>query len=284
MELIAATAPFPVRFAAYIRERFPPQAHLPLIALFFASATQVSRATSVEAGRVPWVAFGVLALAFFHLRVFDELKDHEEDRVAHPERLLSRGVIRLGDLAVAGTVAIAVEALLAATLGAAALAAWCAAFAFSLLMRFEFGAPRVLRRRPVLYAVVHNPVVALLATFCAVAATPALDRDFAWYIATVSTAAFVFELGRRSARYEDSAGRYGFQALWVGAQLASVGFLAGLLLHLPVGEREPFVACASLAPLAIAAWLSRRREAAGASFLAAALAIAAIASSVGGAA
>jgi 4-hydroxybenzoate polyprenyltransferase len=278
MQPLAATAPFPRRFAAYIGERFPLPAHLPLIALFFLSATQVALAIHGGSGRIPWVALAVLVLAFFHLRIFDELKDYEEDRVAHPERLLSRGVIRLNELEVAGGVAVVVEVLLAATLGAAALGAWALAFGFSVVMRFEFGAASFLRGRPVLYALVHNPVVALLAAFCGVAATQALHRDFGWYVATVSAAAFVYELGRKSARYEDSAGRYGFEVLWVGAQLATVGFLAVVLLHLPLGGRVPLVTCVSLAPLVVAAWMRNRREAAGASFLVTTLAVAALGS------
>jgi 4-hydroxybenzoate polyprenyltransferase len=262
-------------------ERFPLSAHLPLIALFFASATQAAIATNGGSGRIQWIAFAVLALAFFHLRIFDEIKDHEEDRVAHPERLLSRGVIRLNELRVAGAVAVVMEALLAATLGAAALGAWAVAFGFSVLMRFEFGAGRFLRGRPVLYAISHNPVIALLAAFCAVAATPALHPNFGWYLATVSAAAFVYELGRKSARYEESAGRYGFAVLWLGAQLAAAVFLAMLLLHLPVGTRVPPSACAALGPLVVAASISRRRNAAGASFLMATLGIAALATVIG---
>ena len=62
-----------------------------------------------------------LLFFFFHLRVFDEHKDFEEDSRFHPHRVLQRGVITLADLRVLAALCIVAEIGLAAVAGWAAL-------------------------------------------------------------------------------------------------------------------------------------------------------------------
>lgn len=73
----------------FIQERFPPLKHVPLILFFFLANTFVFN------GSFLFLSFFIVLLAFFHLRVFDEIKDYKNDLALHPERPLARGLISI---------------------------------------------------------------------------------------------------------------------------------------------------------------------------------------------
>ena len=180
-------------------ERFPPVAYTLLVGLFttsaFALATRQTR-SSVSADEA-LRAGAVVLLVFLHLRLMDEHKDHESDAEAYPERCLSRGVVTLPLLFKLGVLAVVVEAGLAVSLSRSAALAWLACLVFTLLMRFEFGVGRWLNRHLLVYAITHNPVVALLAFFLWTVAGGAHDRFMGLYIGIVSVGSLAFEIGRK---------------------------------------------------------------------------------------
>ena len=198
---------WPRRFGSYLAERFPPGPYALLIAALCAAtiAAADAGAGGVRLGLRDLAAFVVVFFFFFHLRVFDEHKDAAADVKAHPDRVLSRGVVTLRQLARAGTVAILVEAVLSLLLGTVPGLHWVAAFVFSALMAVEFFAPGFLRRHIVVYAVTHNPVVVLLVLF-----VDAVHRDGAPFdaralafglVATFSSLGF--EIARKLRAPED---------------------------------------------------------------------------------
>ena len=148
-------------FLAWMGERFP-AANAVMCLLVWSAALAWGRfhAAPGPIALRPRDAAGFLAVYgyFFMLRVFDEHKDFEHDKVAHPGRVLQRGLITLGHLRVAGAVAIAVQLgaslLLDGGVGPITLA-WAAAFAWSLLMAREFFVGEWLRPRLVVYALSH---------------------------------------------------------------------------------------------------------------------------------
>ena len=183
---------------AYLQERFPPIAYGVLVALFFGSAVLVANALAGDprVGGHPAGAF-VVFLVFFHLRVFDEHKDFDGDLKAYPDRVLSRGLITLKDLKILGALALLAELGLSAWIGPRALIAWALTLVFTLLMAKEFFVGAWLQKRLVLYAITHNPVVALLAVFC----WACTEADWSWaflaYVAMVSIGSLAFEVGRK---------------------------------------------------------------------------------------
>jgi len=187
-----------VRLWAYLGERFPLGPYGVLVALFFGSATALSRALADGAGQTDWRGAVVMLLVFFHLRVFDEHKDASIDAEAHPERLLSRGVVTLPMLARVGFFAIGLEVILAALIGPVALSWWLFAFLFTLAMRLEFGIGPWLNQHFILYAVSHNPVVGLLAGFAWATTETAFHPTYWVYIALVSVGSLAFEVGRKT--------------------------------------------------------------------------------------
>ena len=185
------------RLWGYLKERFPPVAYSLLVAFFYGSATLVVAALNQAEPVFRWQAPVVMLLLFFHLRVFDEHKDAEDDLGAHPDRLLSRGVVTLGFLRKCAGVAILAQAGLAASLGQEALIAWAAAFVFTLLMLAEFGVGAWLNRSMLVYAISHNPITPLLGVFAWASTGLPWNALFGWYLASAALGAFGFEVGRK---------------------------------------------------------------------------------------
>ncbi len=111
-----------------------------------------------------WSVAGMvmMVLFFFHIRVFDEHKDFEEDCRHYPQRILQSGLITLRHLKIAGAIAIATGLTIAIARGVAPVTAWVIAFAFSLLMLVEFFAREFLKRHFILYATSHMLLMPLL--------------------------------------------------------------------------------------------------------------------------
>ena len=191
--------PFIRRLWAYLLERFPPVAYTVLVLLFAGSAfgllqrltdEQVSMSVAIRAAVV-------VLLVFFHLRIMDEHKDQESDRAAYPDRLLTRGVVTLPMLAKVGWVAVAVEGIIAFSISPMALFAWACALVFTLLMKVEFGIGAWLNNHMIVYAITHNPIVALLAVFLWSTTETQWRAEYGLYVAIVSMGSLAFEVGRK---------------------------------------------------------------------------------------
>jgi len=158
-------------FLAYLNERFPPIANVLLILTYYSSNQFLAFALTQHLSKQHpvmhydrWSFLGMLMLVsfFFHVRVFDEHKDYEEDCRYFPNRVLQRGLVTLRHLKIAGGIAITMEIVIAALRGPQALTAWAIAFGFSLLMLREFFARDFLKRYFLLYATSHMLVMPLL--------------------------------------------------------------------------------------------------------------------------
>jgi 4-hydroxybenzoate polyprenyltransferase len=159
---------FATRLVAYLKERFPVLAYGLLIFCFYSSNQFLAHALTApgESMRYSWSSLqGAVTLAcfFLHLRIFDDHKDYAADCRFFPNRVLQRGVVKLGELKLVAAAAIVAELTLAAANGLAAFVAVLAAVAFSALMIKEFFAAEFLKRHFLLYASVHMLVTPLLA-------------------------------------------------------------------------------------------------------------------------
>lgn len=160
-------ASFPSRFHLYVQERFPLLGNGLLIVSYYSSNQFLARAlldpgTPMHFDAVSIAGIVALLCFFFHIRVFDEHKDFEEDSRYFPHRVLQRGVITLAELRVVAAVAIAIEVIVSAIRGPAAVTGWAIAFVFSLLMLREFFVKEWLRRHFVAYALSHMLLMPLL--------------------------------------------------------------------------------------------------------------------------
>lgn len=168
-------------FWAYLQERFPLQANGVLIVSYF-TANYLLALGAVFGKSQPlemsWrFAAGclVLLLMFFHMRVIDEHKDYEQDRIVHPERVLSRGLVTLKQLRNAGIVAVVAEVTLSLLLGVPAFVMCLVVLAFSWLIYKEFFIAEILERHLLANAFIH---LLIMPAYCLYVFAVAADRSF----------------------------------------------------------------------------------------------------------
>lgn len=159
----ALSDPFAARISEYLAERFPPAVTAVAAGLLTAGiASTVVNPWWGSPLRVVAVS-GVVFLFLFHLRVYDEQKDGEHDRLAHPDRVLSRGIVTVDELGTLDAQGLLVQGVLALLLGLSTFGWWLAALGWAWLMRREFFLGNWLRERLVLYGITHSLVVFWLA-------------------------------------------------------------------------------------------------------------------------
>jgi 4-hydroxybenzoate polyprenyltransferase len=139
---------------------------------------------------------------FLMLRVFDEHKDFEADAIAHPQRVLQRGLITLRELRVVGLLAIGIQLGVSLWVDGGigpVTAWWVAAFAWSSLMAREFFVRHWIRRHLIVYALSHIIVMAIVAMWIAAMGSPRAASERApWVFAALSLfAGLAFEIARK---------------------------------------------------------------------------------------
>lgn len=168
MTAITHASPFPHRLWAYLQERFPLFAHGILIVSYYSSNqffAEVLHSPNQPVHYTRWSFVGALCLfcVFFHLRVFDEHKDYDDDCRHYPDRLLSQGVVTLKHLKVLGIFAIVVELITSLSRGLPTFISWAMVFIFSLLMLKEFFCKDWLNKHFLIYAISHMLIMPMLA-------------------------------------------------------------------------------------------------------------------------
>ena len=225
-------------FWAYLQERFPLPVNGALILSYFAANYLLARSV-IWPGQwlsVSWqLLAGTLALLlmFFHLRVIDEHKDYTRDRMVHPQRLLSRGLITLAQLRRLGFLAITVELALSLSLGWAAFVCCLTVLAGSWLIYKEFYLGEFLSNHLLLNAAVHLLLMPLYCLFVFSAATgqypwaaPAVVLWYAWVSYGVG---FAYELARKTrAPSDERAGLITYSSV-IGPVASAVGMLLALI-------------------------------------------------------
>lgn len=243
--------PFIRRFYAYLRERFNPVANMLLIVSYYSSNQFLAHALGHPGEPMRYSIRSVLGAVtvlcmFFHLRVFDEHKDYEDDCRYFPGRVLQRGLVTLRHLKILGAVAIAVELACCALLGVPALVSALAAIGFSLLMLKEFFVRDWLKRHFLLYATSHMLIMPLFAMVVFSAATNRFLWEapgWYWFYAFVGFfVTFNWEVSRKIRAPEDEIegvdsytrvfGTYGAAYLVLLIRVIDTGMVALVGRHL----------------------------------------------------
>lgn len=167
-DALSSSSPFRRRLKAYVDERFPLLSHGLLIVSYYSSNQFLAHVLTHPEQPMRYSIHSLMGAIcvlciFFHLRVFDEHKDFEEDSRHYPDRVLQRGVITLGDLKRLGVIAICLELLLGGLRGLPTLVSVLLTLIFSLLMLKEFFIGTWLKRHFLIYATSHMLIMPLLA-------------------------------------------------------------------------------------------------------------------------
>lgn len=230
----------------FVAERFPPLSHVPMILLFVISHAALH--SSITQNQIPWdlwlVALGFNTLFFFKMRLYDELKDFDTDKVLHPERPLPRGLLRPQQLHHAILACLLGETALVAFAGISFLPLALLAMGYSLLMYKEFFASTWLKPRLTTYAVTHTCVILLLSLVNSslFTGTHTPSRVSVYYALACWALFNMFEFGRKTfspaeekvgvASYSQVWGTWGAIALNGSQWILALLFL-NLSLHLP---------------------------------------------------
>lgn len=195
-------------FWAYLHERFPLQANGVLIASYFTANYFLANSSALQRGEpleISWrfpAGCIVLLFMFFHMRIIDEHKDFERDRVVHPDRVLSRGLITLKQLRSVGLFVVAVELVFSYLFGAPAFFMCVILLAFSWLIYKEFYVGEMLEEHLLANAFLHLMIMPAysLYVFTVVADTFPWDAPlavllYAWVSYGVGLA---YELARKT--------------------------------------------------------------------------------------
>ncbi len=145
---------------------------------------------------------GIVGLLML-MRMMDEIKDFEKDKVAHPERPLPRGLVSIDGLHRAMWLTVAIlfvySGIIALAQNLAAAASYAATVAYSLLMYREFFASTLLNRNQLAYAVSHQLILLPMYMFAITMVVPseAMAPASVWFALTGLGASFVYEMSRK---------------------------------------------------------------------------------------
>jgi 4-hydroxybenzoate polyprenyltransferase len=168
------------RIWLWMKERFPPAVWLLSIFFYFSSAVLVRSVTGHPyLTLTDFVGFVVVWSYFLMLRVLDEHKDYEEDCKSHPDRVLQRGVVTLGELKKVGAACFVGQIIANVAFpfdSNAALAVWSGAIVWTFLMTFEFFCKDWLKEHLFVYGFSHMLVTPMVIYWCyALAADQSYD-------------------------------------------------------------------------------------------------------------
>ena len=158
------------RILLYTNERFPLIAILLFVTCFSFSCFYLGQLSYYDKidhifnfpMLIGWLT---LFFIFFHIRLFDEFKDYQDDCDAHPERLLSRGVVTLKDLGRLLIGIISIQVILNLISSREQLFWWGAVFIYSFLMFKEFFISERLKKSITLYLLSHQAILPIMISY-----------------------------------------------------------------------------------------------------------------------
>jgi 4-hydroxybenzoate polyprenyltransferase len=193
------------RWGIYFKERFPILPNLLVAGGIVESARRLAGTTFADPNaKLSWIASmagGILFLA--QLRLMDEYKDFEKDKIAHPDRPLPRGLFTPEEFAIwirrfnLGMAAIALMATFLINLPAGI--AFAGGVFYLYLMFREFFMGTRLQQYPMIYAITHQLIIfpmGLFVYFC-FRNPPILNVDSLWFCTYLLGTFFGFEVGRK---------------------------------------------------------------------------------------
>lgn len=195
----------PTRLFIYLQERFPLMSHGMLITAFTFSAISYSRLSRGMAGFISTQDFiiGLLnGLAFFLLlRICDEFKDQNEDRLYRAYLPVPRGLVRLAELKNLGIAIGCLQLLSLLLFQPQMLGLYFIVMGYLFLMTKEFYAPQWLKQRPLIYALSHMMIIPLIDLYSSgldwkMTNSP-MHSDMLWFMLVSYLNGLVLEIGRK---------------------------------------------------------------------------------------
>jgi 4-hydroxybenzoate polyprenyltransferase len=230
------------RFYIYQKERFPFAAHGLLIAAFTFSAVSYSRMCRGVEGFIPGDIYGwgilMTITLFFLLRISDEFKDHEDDVKYRKYLPVPRGLISLRELGRVALVVVLIQIFVLAFFLPETIMLFLPVVVYLLMMRYEFGAPEWLKKRPVLYMISHMFIIPLIDIYASgldwLLEGASAPKGLFFFFAVSYMNGIVMEIGRKIKTKEmEEEGVVSYTSLW-GIKKAPMIWMGILVLNFSI--------------------------------------------------
>lgn len=204
-DVSANQLPLVKRLWIYQSERFPVFGHGLLIASFTFSAVSYSRICRGAAGFIDLKDFliGVFATVtlFLLVRIFDEFKDQEDDRLYRTYLPVPRGLVSLSELKWLGIIVAGIQLAVIGIFQSQMIMLYLVVLGYLLLMGVEFFIPKWLKRHQMAYITSHMVIIPLVDIYAS-GLDWRLDGDqmhwgLAWFFGVSYLNGLVLEFGRK---------------------------------------------------------------------------------------
>lgn len=227
------------RLLIYQKERFPLLVHIPLIAAFSFSAISFSRLCRGVSGFIAAddYIFCVCTnlVLFFLLRVSDEHKDHEDDKLYRKYLPVIRGLVSLKELTFLSVLLFVPIAFINIVFYPSLLPLFTITLAYLALMRYEFFVPKWLKSKQMLYNASHMVIIPLVDMYASgydwklENGKAPLGLIFFFTVSFLN--GFVLEIGRKiKVPSQEEAGVVSYTKLW-GTKKASLLWMGILVAN-----------------------------------------------------
>lgn len=174
--MITIASPLSSRLLAYTKERFPLIPVMILVFLMTAGSARLNAGffgINFHWGKPDfWISSFTIFLFMLQLRMSDEIKDYDKDKIAYPERLLSQGIVNLGHIRVVLYAVVIIQFLLNMYLGVAHLIMLVLLQLYGYLMAKEFFMKEFLEPRIGLYLLTHQIILLPIMVYSAMCFVP----------------------------------------------------------------------------------------------------------------
>lgn len=156
-----------IRIKKYTDERFPIIqsfifANLLCISIIITSQIIMNNKTVLLFNCKILIGCITFFLVLFHLRLMDEFKDKKKDKIAYPDRMLSKGLISLNDLKILLFIIIILEIIINIFTSLQMFLIYLCIFIYSLLMYKDFFLKKLLKKSTRLYLISHQIIFYIL--------------------------------------------------------------------------------------------------------------------------
>ena len=195
---------------------------------------QSASAQYVVSNALDWLALVIavtgITILLITMRMMDELKDFDTDKVAHPDRPLPRGLISPQEVRSGLWIGVGILLLTSTLIGLLwnPMAGYLLGLSvgYSLLMYREFFVPEAIGARPFWYAITHQIILVPIYAFATATALPEATFTSAvlWFAMTGLGASFALEVCRKlDPNAHPALGTYLSVVGWGGTVTAVAG-------------------------------------------------------------
>ncbi len=156
---------FMKRFMIYQTTRFPLKSYgLLIFIVVFSGLSYTSAIYNEKISILNFIYTAIIVfLLFLQIRICDEFKDYEEDKLYRPYRPVIKGVVTLKELKRVGLYALVIQFALSLLISKSTVIILVITLFYLLLMRYEFFIGEKLSKRPIMYMLSHIVVMSLIA-------------------------------------------------------------------------------------------------------------------------